>query len=73
MNDEPGAYRRSGILHKAESNRTAGYGTVRPVVWEDGGDGNIPASYPIRTPIRTPPVGEPVPGEVIGVKLRIRG
>ena len=33
------------ILHKAESNGTAGYGIVRPVVWEDGGDGNIPASY----------------------------
>ena len=45
--DRPGAYKRSVILHKAESNGTAGYGTVRPVVWEDGGDGNIPASYPI--------------------------
>jgi hypothetical protein len=28
-----------------EFNGTAGYGTVRPVVWEDGG--REPASYPI--------------------------
>ena len=34
-----------------ESNGTAGYGTVRPVVWEDGG-GN-PASYPMRPAGRT--------------------
>ena len=42
-----GAYRHSEILDKAESNRTAGYGTVGPVVLEDDEDGNIPASYPI--------------------------
>jgi len=36
--------------------RTAGYGTVRPVVWEDGGSN--PASYPIRTN-RAPNVGIP--------------
>ena len=35
--DTPGAFRRSGARHKVEFNGTAGYGTVRPVVWEDGG------------------------------------
>jgi hypothetical protein len=32
-------------MHKAES-----IGTVGPVVWEEGGDENITASYPICTP-----------------------
>ena len=45
---EGGGVDATGIEdRKAESTRTAGYGTVRPVVWEDGGDGGNPA-YPIQ-------------------------
>jgi len=41
-----GAYRITGTEERSSARtETAGYGTVRPVVWEDGG--GDPASYPL--------------------------
>ena len=47
LRGKPGAYSQSGTRHKAALDGTAGYGTVRPVVWEDGG-GAIPRLLPDR-------------------------
>jgi hypothetical protein len=41
-------------IGSAQATGTAGYRTVRPVVWEDGGSN--PASYPITSPRVEPDV-----------------
>jgi hypothetical protein len=46
LRGKTGAYSQSGTRHKVAINGTAGYGTVRPVVWEDG-EVLILTSYPI--------------------------
>jgi hypothetical protein len=57
-------------LITAQSTGTAGYGTVRPVVWEDGG--GDPASYPINlTLVSNPDWGSLRPLSSKGIKYSV--